>query len=559
MQVARLLGEMPTRSTLAKVKQIRLALALERRLTKVEILNLYLTLAPFGGNLEGVRAASLAWFGKEPRRLTPAEAALLVALPQSPEARRPDRYKDRATTARNRVLARAVGKGVLSSEEATAAHSESVPSRRRAFPALAPHLTKRLYADSRDATLHLTLNRDIQSALETLVRERIATLPQSASIAIMVADRTTGEVLAHIGSPGLDQTRRGGFLDMTSATRSPGSTLKSLIYGLAFEQGIAHPETLIQDRPTSFGRYTPVNFDGRYHGTLRVREALQRSLNIPAIALLDGIGPAKLMSRMRRIGSTATLPPGRTPGLAIGLGGLGMTLTDLLQIYVGIANGGKAMRLRYQQADPEGNIRLLSPKAAWHVVDVLAGTPPPRGAQGGKIAYKTGTSYGHRDAWSVGFDGQHVIGIWVGRPDAAPIPGITGRKTAAPLLFEAFTRLKPEAAPLPTPPADTLVVSHADLPQPLKQFRGTGQRIERDGPEIIFPPDGARVSLNHGEPLALKIRDGRPPFTWIVNGTPVATRSLERETLWHPTGPGYLSISVVDRLGLSAQAQVRLE
>ena len=559
MQVARLLEEMPTGSIRAKLRQIRLALALERRLSKDEILNLYLTLAPFGGNLEGVRAATLAWFGKEPRRLTPAEAALLVALPQSPEGRRPDRNHEQARFARDRVLERAVGKGVIAAEEAHAARSEEVPDRRRAFPAFASHLTDRMRFVDQSNVVHLTLERDIQIALETLVRDRVTEFPSLASVAMIVADRQTGDVLAHIGSPGLGHTQRSGFLDMTRAVRSPGSTLKPLIFGLAFEQGLAHPETLIDDRPTQFGTYTPVNFDGRYHGKLSVRDALQRSLNIPTIALLDGVGPALLMNRMRRIGVGPILPPGRVPGLAIGLGGVGLTLADLMQIYVGIANQGTAPHLRYRLTDPVGSKPLLSPAAAWQISDVLAGTPAPQSAQNGKIAYKTGTSYGHRDAWSIGFDGQHVVGVWIGRPDAAPIPGITGRKTAAPLLFEAFSRLKPRVAPLASPPRDALVVSHADLPQPLKQYRGRGQSTVQDGPEILFPPHGASIDLARGEPLALKLRNGRPPFTWLINGIPVERRVLEREALWQPDGPGYLSISVVDRFGHSAQSRVRIE
>ena len=557
MQVARLLEEAPTRSFRAKLRQIRLALALERRRSKDEILELYLTLAPFGGNLEGVRAASLAWFGKEPRRLTPAEAALLVALPQSPEGRRPDRSPDAARAARDRVLARSVGKSVIGAEEAEAALRENVPAARRAFPALAPHLTDRLHVAG--AQSDLTLDREVQSGLEQLIRERVEALPGAASIAVMVANHRTGEVLAHLGSPGLDHQARGGFIDMTDVLRSPGSTLKPLIYGLAFEQGLAHPETLIEDRPTRFGTYTPVNFDGRYHGTLRVRAALQRSLNIPAIALLDAVGPAQLMSRIRRAGAEPVLPPGRAPGLAIGLGGLGLSLTDLMQIYVAVARGGEAVPLRYRPGRSSIGKQVLAPVAAWQVADVMAGMRGPISASTDQIAFKTGTSYGHRDAWALGFDGEHVIGIWVGRPDAAPIPGITGRKTAVPLLFEAFSRVKPEIAPLPAPPAEALVVSRADLPQPLRRFRSAGSAIEAGGPEILFPPSGARVALPEGAPLALKIRNGRPPFTWLVNGEPVEIRSLERESLWQPEGPGQVVVSVIDRLGQSARSSVWVE
>ncbi|MEM6663802.1 MAG: penicillin-binding protein 1C [Pseudomonadota bacterium] len=555
MQVARLLQERPTRSIGAKLDQIRLALALERRLDKQQILNLYLTLAPFGGNIEGVRAASLTWFGKEPRRLTPAQAALLVALPQAPNARRPDRYSDAATQARSRVLARAVDKTVLTAEEAAAARTEALPRTRRPFPHLAPHLAARLRA-SGDAA-RATIDRTLQASLEALVANRVRTLPSSASAAIIIADHGTGEILASVGSPGLIDGPRQGYVDMTRAIRSPGSTLKPLIYGLAFEAGLAHPESLVEDRPTSFAGYVPTNFDDGYHGTVSVRAALQRSLNVPAVALLDGVGPAQLLSRMRRAGMETALPPGKAPGLAIGLGGIGTRLTDLVALYAAIARGGEAIVLRATPGSPETGRRVLSAGAAWHVTDILAGAAAPNAAANDQLAFKTGTSYGYRDAWAVGYDGAHVIGVWVGRADAAPLPGRTGINTAAPILFEAFSRLKEEPVPFAPPPKDVLIVGNAGLPAPLRQVRKPhGPR--KTGPEIAFPPNGARVDRTGGL-LALKVRDGRPPFTWLVDGQPIETLSLDREITWRPEGPGFVAISVVDAAGQAARSDIFLK
>ncbi len=583
MQVARLLQERPTDTASAKLAQIRLALALERRLSKDEILRLYLTLAPFGGNIEGVRAASLSWFGKEPRRLTPAEAALLVALPQSPEARRPDRHPAAARAARARVLARAVAFGALPAGDARAALAEPVPTVRRDFPALAPHLADRLVAarsqvgpdaapggggTRRAATgagpgatvLRTTIDAALQASLERLVAERAATLPPGVSAAVLVADHRTGEIVASVGSPGLTDAGRSGWIDMTEAVRSPGSTLKPLIYGLAFELGLAHPESLIDDRPITFGHWTPTNFDDGYHGTVSVRDALQRSLNVPAVTLLDAVGPARLLARMRRAGSPGVLPPGRAPGLAIGLGGIGLTLNDLVRIYAAIARGGEAVALGTDPADPgppAAGARVLAPGAAWQVADILAGAPAPVAAPNHQLAFKTGTSYGHRDAWSVGFDGRHVVGVWVGRPDAAAVPGITGIQTAAPLLFQAFARLKPAPEPLAPPPPGVLTVARADLPPPLRHVRGPGDPTGPRGPEIVYPPDGARVDLAGGRmALAVKIRNGAPPFTWLVNGTPVETGSLEREIAWAAPGAGFVSIAVIDTQGRAARARV---
>ena len=558
MQVARLLEDQPTGSVKAKLRQIRVAWALERRLSKVEILELYLLMAPFGGNIEGVRAASLSWFGKEPRRLTPAEAALLVALPQSPSMRRPDRHPHAARSARDGVLARAVKFGALDSGEARAAMTEPLPGHRRDFPRFAPHLADRVLAAADTQGAHRTpIDGDLQAGLEALLAERADQMPAAMSAALMVADHRTGEVLASVGSPGFDHGARQGFVDMTQAVRSPGSTLKPLIYGLAFEAGLAHPESRIEDRSIAFGRYVPTNFDDDYFGTVSVRTALQKSLNVPAVTLLDGVGPARLMARMRRAGARAELPPGKGPGLAVGLGGVGLRLTDLMAIYVAIARGGEAVALQ----DGSGIGALVSPArvldrgAAWQVADVLAGAPAPVAASNRQLAYKTGTSYGHRDAWAVGFDGSHVIGVWLGRPDAAPVPGITGIKDAAPLLFEAFSRLKAVPEPFAPPPEDVLIVSYSELPLPMREVHGPRGTVLDRGPKIAFPPDGARVERS-GDLLALKVRDGAPPFTWLIDGRPVETMGMERETVHTVRGRGYVSISVVDAQGLSARTRV---
>ena len=553
MQVARLLNESPTRDLGAKLAQIRLALSLERKLTKDEIVRLYLTIAPYGGNIEGVRAASLSWFGKEPRRLTPAEAALLVALPQSPNSRRPDRLPKAAKAARDRVLARAVRFGALSADAADGARRDPVPDRRRVFPQLAPHVADRVTKPG--AEVALSIDKDLQSALETLVRDRVAAMPPALSAAVMVADHRTGEILAQVGSAGLDQTQRQGFVDMTRAVRSPGSTLKPLVYGLSFENGMAHPESLIEDRPIAFGTYVPTNFDDAYHGTVSVRRALQYSLNVPAVTLLDAVGPAALMARLRKAGAQPVLPPGQRTGLAVALGGVGVRLEGLMQVFAGLAHGGETPRLSVFPDAAGRSVRALSPSAAWQVADILAGAPAPTAASNGQLAFKTGTSYGHRDAWAIGFDGAHVLGVWIGRPDATAVPGMTGIRDAAPLLFEAFGRLKRSPTPLATPPDEVLTVAHAALPQPLRHVRTRKAIADGRLPEIAFPPNGARVARAAGE-ISIKIRDGVLPFTWLVDGTPVQTRSLERELAWTPAGRGFVTVSVVDSAGQSAVTRV---
>lgn len=580
MQTARLLQGNSTRDAGGKLRQIRTALWLERRLDKRAILETYLTLAPYGGNLEGVRAATLAWFGKEPRRLTHAESALLVALPQSPEMRRPDRHPDAARQARNRVLERARLDGVIDVEEAAAARAEPVPSIRQDAPILAAHLTERFRSaqppgPGSEQVQRLTLDAGLQARLERLANERVGAFGPRVSAAILVAEHAGGEVLASVGSAGVFEDARQGYVDMTRALRSPGSTLKPLIYGLAFEDGRAHPESLIEDRPSAFGGYVPTNFDLDFQGTVTVRLALQRSLNIPAVQLLDAVGPARLVARMRRAGARPVLTDLTPPGLAVGLGGVGVSLTDLVHIYAAIARGGQPVVLRETLAADDGQWALdrggtptaapvLEARAAWSVASILAGVPAPTHSVAGAVAFKTGTSYGYRDAWAIGFDGRHVAGVWVGRPDGAPVPGLAGIDAAAPILFEVFARLGPHT-PLPAAPPGILHASSAELPPPLRRVQDPHSDAlgGADAPQIAYPPHGARVDLglSQGRPadLALRVRQGVPPFTWFVDDAPVVREPYARTAHWTPAGSGYVRIAVVDARGRSAQVSVFVE
>jgi penicillin-binding protein 1C len=560
MQVARLLEESGTGQVAGKLRQIRVALALERRLSKDEILQLYLHLAPYGGNLEGIRAATLSYFGKEPRRLTPAEIALLVAIPQSPESRRPDRHAETARKARDRVLARAERDGLINPDQAAAARSEPVPVARRPFPALAPHLADRLHGQHPEAArVTLTVDIGLQKALERLAVDTVALQGDRLQVAIVVADHLTGEVLASVGSAAYREDARQGFVDMTTALRSPGSTLKPLVYGLAFDEGLAHPETLIDDVPVDFGGYRPQNFDREFHGRIRLREALQLSLNIPAVLLTEALGPAKLLSAMDKAGVAGVVPQDQ-PGLAVALGGVGVTLRDMVQLYATIARGGVALPLVDEMDAEHGEgQRMIAAAAAWQVGDILAGLAPPPGAPSNRLAYKTGTSYGHRDAWAIGYDGRHVVGIWLGRPDGTPVPGAFGADLAAPVLFQAFARLKPALEPQPPAPASVLLLANAQLPQPLRQFRSrlAAFEVAADAPKVSFPPDGAEVELLP-EGLFVRVSGGTAPFTWLADGRPVALALTQPETMIALPGRGFVTLSVVDAAGLSARVTVRL-
>ena len=560
MQVARLVEDGPTGTLPGKLRQIRLALALERHLSKDQILALYLDRAPYGGNTEGLRAAAVAWFAKPARRLTPAEVALLVALPQSPEARRPDRHPEAARAARDRVLDRAEAAGVISAETAEAARRAPVPTARAPMPALAPHLADRLVAEAPEQGVHLTtLDASLQARLERLAAQAVRDHGGGAlSIAILVADHTSGEILASVGSSGYSHDTRQGFVDMTRALRSPGSTLKPLVYALAFDEGLAHPQTMIDDRPMRFGSYAPQNFDGLYRGPVTIEQALQLSLNIPVVALTAELGPARLVAGLKRAGVTPVLPGDAPPGLALALGGVGVTAEDLTALYAGLASGGLAVPLSARPAAlPPVRERIVSPEAAWQVGHILAGMPPPPNAPRQRLAYKTGTSYGHRDTWAVGFDARHVVTVWMGRPDGTPVPGAFGADVAAPVLFEAFARLKPALDPLPPPPPGALMLSTAALPAPLRAFHPRAAAFAAEaGPELAFPPDGALVETAGG-PLTVKIAGGRPPFTLLANGAPivVATRSRAPDLA---LAPGHVTLSVIDAGGGSARAAIEV-
>ncbi|MCX8999357.1 penicillin-binding protein 1C [Rhizobiaceae bacterium BDR2-2] len=574
MQVARLIEPRAERSLLSKLRQMARAVQIERRLGKADILDLYLTLAPYGGNLEGVRAASLAWFGKEPKRLSVAEAALLVALPQLPERRRPDRFPDAAMKARERVIERAVQAGALDAGEAARAELAAVPSARRALPSLAAHLAGTARIRKPQERLHrTTIDARVQAGLETVAAGAAQRLGPGLSIAMIMADARTGDILGRVGSADYFDGSRRGWIDMTEAVRSPGSALKPFIYALAFEEGLVAQETIVEDRPSDFSGYRPRNFDTTYQGDVSIRRALQLSLNVPAVKLLDATGPARLMVRLRRAGVTLHLPAGEPAGLSIALGGAGISLKDLVQLYTAFPNRGKPMRLGDGVTGSPGPFDgepLTTPSAAWQVADILASVLPPPGSPIGGIAYKTGTSYGYRDAWSVGFDGRHVLGVWVGRADNGAVPGLTGYQAAAPILFEAFARSGVAVSRLPEAPVGAARPALAELPFALRRFAATESGLPRfraaeAPPRIVYPPEGARVELGLAsegrvQPLALKLQGGTAPFRWLANGRPLSADPTRRRTgEWLPDGGGFSRLTVIDANGRAASVGVFLE
>ncbi len=557
MQLARLLEPRP-RTIGSKLIEIVRALQIERRLSKREILAAYLTLAPYGGNLEGVRAASRAYFQRDPQWLDDAEMALLIALPQAPEARRPDRNPEAARAARDRVLDMFVAADLLDARLAGEARQAAIPAR-APFPYSAPHAARALASAHPGAgVIASTLDARLQADLEALARRAAVGLEPEAQLALLAVELSSRAVRARVGGAGF--ARAGGHIDMTRAVRSPGSTLKPFLYAIAFDEGLAAPETLVRDAPRTFGGYLPENFDRRFHGDVSLEEALRHSLNLPAVATLERIGARRFQAALTRAGAEVRMPRRAVaePGLALALGGVGMSLEDLVQLYAALGDGGRARPLRNEaQAGFGFSRRFVRAETARRVLEILATSPHPAGripaeiAQGAPlVAFKTGTSYGFRDAWALGVAGDYAIGVWVGRPDGAPRPGATGRSEALPILFEAFDRLN--LAPEPVRPR---APESAPAPSLARLDHG-------EGLSILFPPGNAEVLvLDYGPEtrgLSLSARGGQAPLIWYAEGARVSAEPTSGRAIWRPSAPGFYDLTVVDANGQSASVRVRI-
>lgn len=441
MQVARLLDP-HSRTLPGKLRQVWRTLQLEWHLSKQQILELYLNRAPFGGTLQGVAAASWAYLGKSPLQLTPAEAALLAVLPQAPSRLRPDRHPQRARQARDKVLQRLGEYQVWPQQRIAEAQEEPLLLAPRQEPALAPLLARRLNRADSPPLIHTTLDAALQRRLEDLLLGWRARLPERTSAAILVVESQTMAVRAYLGSVDLGDERRFGHVDMITALRSPGSTLKPFLYGMAMDEGLIHSESLLQDVPRRYGDYRPGNFSMGFSGPVAASSALALSLNLPAVQLLEAYGPKRFAAQMRMGGMPLRLPAAAEPNLSLILGGAGSRLEDLVSGYSAFAREGMSARLRLQPDAPLVERRLLSPGAAWIIRRILSGQarpdrdPTAELVQRPQLAWKTGTSYGFRDAWSIGVGPRYLIGIWIGRPDGTPVPGQFGLASAAPLMLQ---------------------------------------------------------------------------------------------------------------------------
>ncbi len=546
MQVARLLTP-HRRNALGKAEEILRALQLAAHYSKPEILAMYLSLAPYGGNIEGVQAASWLYFGHSAAHLSQPEMSLLVALPRRPEALRPDRHPQAAVQAVTHIYA----------EQKLGRPPEALVGviTRREFPDDAPYLARHLWAEGARGVVTTTIDAALQGETARIAAAAADAFGDPSDVAILVIHNPDVKIAAYVGGAGL--ARPGGYEDMIQAVRSPGSTLKPFIYGMAFDRDLATPATLIDDTPLANATYDPANFDRSWHGIVPVAVALQQSYNLPAVKMLEAVGPAAAVAVLRTAGMEMALPAGdNRPSLAIALGGVGVRLQDLCTLYSGLA--ALPRRLRLLASDPpQTTPPVMTRKAGVQIIAILEGLPPPDGTSGfgGRaVAYKTGTSYGFRDAWSIGVSADWTVGVWVGRPDGTPRPGAYGLNTAAPVMARIFSLLPADQGALPVP--IVVLPPPADAAPSMVHFE-IGQ-AQAQKPEIVFPPPNAVVEVDDGSPVALEATGGDAPYRWIVDGTELDPPPLGEDPAWLPPSPGFFRITAIDQLGGMASETIQV-
>ncbi len=552
MQLVRQYRPRP-RTLKSKIIEAFEALRFELHFSKAEILAQYLTRISYGGNIEGIEAASRIYLGKSPQHLTPDEIALLVSLPQAPESRRPDRQAAHAKRGRNRILTKLHKEDLISDEIYRESQEAPIPLLRHSLPSKA--WLSSYYMPKSGAVTQSYIDPFVQTALERHLFDYITRYPKTVNASAVIVYNPTREVRGHVAIGRRDH--EGGWIDMTRRLRSPGSTLKPFVYGLGADDGVLAFDSFVRDAPSRFGSYQPENFNRRYYGDVRVSEALQHSLNIPAVAVLDHVGGKRLRAALVATGANISTPRSDNPesGLSLALGGTGTTAMDLAALYTALANDGVAQPLLWHEGqDSPASLQLLSSKTAGQLLSVMAKAPVPAGYVPGDllkdrpdIAYKTGTSYGFRDSWAAGVAGDYTIVVWVGRPDGGPRPGVTGREAAAPLLFE--------------------IVGDLDVPRKSVAYEKMSQtsvkRVSTPndaGPQIIFPAKDTEIAMKefggNSRGVTIVAESSYGDARIYVNGQAVP-RQREGH-IWKPDGPGFYKLSAVDDRGKVSKIKFRV-
>ncbi|RYY39116.1 MAG: penicillin-binding protein 1C [Chitinophagaceae bacterium] len=450
MQVARALERRP-RTLGSKLLECFRALQLEWKYSKDEILQLYLNVVPYGGNIEGVKAASLLYFDKAPDHLSLAEITALSIIPNRPSTLLMGRSNGAIVTERNKWLQRFADEKVFTQKEIEDALAEPLTAQRGNVPRTAPHLSYRLKKEAMEPEVRSTLQPNTQAKVEKLTEDYIRALRMQniRNAAVIVVDNQTRQVLAYVGSASFFDSSDAGQVNGAAAIRQPGSTLKPLLYGLCFDEGLLTPKTIITDVPVNYGGYRPENYDQQYNGYVTIEYALENSLNIPAVKSLSRVGTAAMIDKLSAAGFRQIQKDRNKLGLSMVLGGCGATLEELTGLFCAFANNGVYAPLRYTMSDSlRRGEALLSPEASYLVTGILSQVARPDFPLSWsatehlpRIAWKTGTSYGRRDAWSIGYNKRFTVGVWVGNFSGQGVPGLSGANSATPLLFRIFNSI----------------------------------------------------------------------------------------------------------------------
>lgn len=450
MQVARLLS--PRKRTYgAKLIEMFRATQLEWRYTKDEIFRMYINLLPYGSNIEGVKSASVLYFGKNPYQLSLAEIALLAIIPNKPSAFEPGRNQQFLIAARNKWLKKWQDEGLFTAKQVAEASSEPLEAKRLEAPREAPHFSHRLRQLTRSGNIHTHLRMNTQWKLEKIIENYVSQIRHMDihNAACVVIENRSGKIIAYIGSADFLNTFDGGQVNGANAVRQPGSALKPLLYGLGFDLGNFTPQTVVSDVPLNIKGYRPENYDQTFKGPVTIAYALENSLNIPAVQALQHMGKDKLISNLIACGFRQIEKDRKKLGLSMILGGCGVTLEEMTALYTLFAGGGVYRKPSYYHNQPRpAEKRILSKASTYMVTETLAKIARPDLPVGfenstrlPKIAWKTGTSYGRRDAWSIGYNDRFTVGVWVGNFSNKGVADLSGSAIATPLLFQIFNTL----------------------------------------------------------------------------------------------------------------------
>ncbi len=529
MQVTRMLHPAP-RTLPVKIVEALQAISLYEHYSKSAVLGMWLSLAPEGGNIQGIEAAAHAWFNQSPRTLGPAQAAFLVMMVRNPNRLNPLTHPQAALATRNQILREAQRRGIISKAALERALATALPQHLYPMPLLSPQVASTLPSGTRS-----TIDAPMDRAVADIAQHALQQMAPSESIAIVVVSLKTKGIRA-IYSGDWGNVQRDGFVDMTRAIRSPGSALKPFLYGLGFAAGIIRPSTNVADFPRNFGAYEPNDYNDRYMGVVTATTALRRSLNVPAVDLIEAYGPLRFAAHLRAAGTPLLLPYGADPALPLALGGAGISMRRLLALYAGLANSGVVERLHLIAGQHRRARRLLSPYAAQDVTAIL-NRPFPFGGPGG-IAWKTGTSAGNRDDWAIGYNHRYAAAVWIGQPNGAALPGDTAL-AAIPILAKVFSIL-------PGQPIDI----HSPTRSLTLQRQPMGTLLE-----IASPAPGSQLTV--GEPVSIRIIGGNRPFHFLLDGRPLASNPALRSVDWTPAVAGFYQLSVLDASGQLVKRALR--